>query len=45
LKVVKVLSDNEQVIEKVVETGLRGSNGKIEITSGLAEGNKVITSS
>lgn len=35
--------DGENVVEKIVKTGLRGSNGDIEILSGLNEGDKVIT--
>lgn len=31
------------VVEKIVKTGLRGSNGDVEILSGLNEGEKVIT--
>ncbi len=42
-KTVKVLSDNGAVKEILVETGLRGSDGNIEIISGLKEGDKVIT--
>ena len=41
-KIVKIL-ENEQVKEITVETGLRGSEGMIEIISGLNQGDKVIT--
>lgn len=39
---VRVL-EGEEVVEKQVETGLRGVDGNIEIKSGLSEGDKVIT--
>lgn len=42
-KVVEVLVNN-QIEEKVVEIGLRGDNGLVEIISGLNEGEQVITS-
>jgi RND family efflux transporter MFP subunit len=42
-KVVRVLV-NEQSVEKPVTLGLRGDNGLVEIVSGLAEGEEVITS-
>lgn len=32
----------EEVIEKIVETGFRGSDGSVEITSGLEVGEKVV---
>lgn len=41
-KIVRVLINGEMK-EQTVETGLRGSLGEIEITSGLKEGDKVIT--
>ena len=40
--VVRVIKDN-QIIRTKVETGLRGSDGRIEIISGLEEGQRVIT--
>jgi HlyD family secretion protein len=40
-KYVRVL-ERENVIEKQVETGLRGSDGNIEITDGLTEGETII---
>ena len=43
-KTVKILGDNNNVTEAVVETGLRGSDGNIEITSGIKEGDKIIIS-
>lgn len=42
-KFVKILSDNDKFEEKEIKTGLRGSDGKIEVLSGLEEGDKVIT--
>ncbi len=41
MKFVRVL-EGEEVIEKPVETGLRGSDGNIEIVSGLIEGARVV---
>jgi HlyD family secretion protein len=41
-KIVRVL-DGEEIIETKVITGLRGSEGEIEIISGIKEGDKVIT--
>lgn len=40
-KFVRILSD-ENITEVFVETGLRGSNGEIEILKGIKEGDKVI---
>ena len=40
-KIVKILEENN-IIEKEVEVGLRGSYGNIEILSGINEGDKVI---
>jgi multidrug efflux pump subunit AcrA (membrane-fusion protein) len=40
-KFVQVLQ-GENVAEKQVKTGLRGSDGNIEITDGLSEGDQVI---
>jgi len=42
-KTVRLLGDNNEVTEVNVQTGLRGSDGKIEILSGVNEGDKVIT--
>ena len=41
-KIVRVL-EGEKIKEVKVETGIRGSEGEIEILSGLNEGDKVIT--
>jgi len=43
-KFVKILKNDGAVEEIKVETGLRGSDGNIEIISGINEGDKVITS-
>jgi multidrug efflux pump subunit AcrA (membrane-fusion protein) len=45
-KMVKILSDEKSgaITEVAVKTGLRGSDGNIEITDGIREGDKVITS-
>jgi RND family efflux transporter MFP subunit len=45
-KYVSVLNpdDKSEVLEKKIITGLRGSDGNVEIVSGLNEGDKVITS-
>lgn len=46
IKTVRVLTvvDNKEVVtEREVTTGLRGSDGNIEITSGLGEGERVVT--
>jgi RND family efflux transporter MFP subunit len=40
-KYVQVL-ENGKIVEKTVETGLRGSDGSIEIISGLVEGESVV---
>ncbi len=42
-KYVEVLQNNNEVVRKTVETGLRGDGGVIEIVSGLNEGEEVIT--
>lgn len=44
-KYVSVLNplDKSELLEKLVITGLRGSDGNVEIVSGLTEGEKVIT--
>ena len=42
-KFVKVLTKKNEIIEVPVETGLRGSDGTIEITKGIKEGDKVVT--
>ena len=41
-KWVRIL-DNGKIEEKEIKTGIKGSNGEIEILSGLNEGEKVIT--
>ncbi len=41
-KIVRVM-ENGQVVEREVETGIKGSDGRIEITSGLKEGDTVVT--
>ncbi|MFH1173064.1 MAG: efflux RND transporter periplasmic adaptor subunit [bacterium] len=41
VKFVEVLV-NQQAQEKIVETGLRGDNGLVEITNGLTEGEEVV---
>lgn len=43
-KFVNILSEDGLVVEKKVITGLRGSDGNIEIVDGILEGDKVITS-
>jgi len=40
---VRTITDNGQIIEVSVVTGLRGSNGMTEITNGLLEGTQIIT--
>ncbi|MFA4871619.1 MAG: efflux RND transporter periplasmic adaptor subunit [Patescibacteria group bacterium] len=42
-KYVAVLGDNNQTTEKTVTIGLRGDNGLVEVISGLAKGEKVVT--
>lgn len=42
-KFVKIINENGDIREAQVETGIRGSNGEIEIISGLSEGDMVIT--
>ncbi len=41
-KIVRVLNDDGSIEERSVETGLRGSSGRIEILKGIKEGEKVI---
>ncbi|MFH1759268.1 MAG: efflux RND transporter periplasmic adaptor subunit [Patescibacteria group bacterium] len=41
-RIVRLLNNNDVVSEIMVQTGLRGSDGNIEITSGIKEGDKVI---
>ena len=41
-KAVKILNDDGNVIETEVEIGIKGSNGEMEILSGLKEGDKAI---
>lgn len=40
-KIVRIV-DGEVILDRIVETGLRGSNGNIEIISGISEGDNVI---
>lgn len=41
-KIVKILKNENTTEEREVETGLRGSDGRIEILKGIEEGEKVI---
>ena len=41
-KLVRILDENELIKQVMVETGLRGSYGEIEIIKGLEEGDRVI---
>ena len=41
-KYVEVLTDTKEVVEKKVTTGIRASNGALEILSGLSEGEEVV---
>ncbi|MEW5908090.1 MAG: efflux RND transporter periplasmic adaptor subunit [Patescibacteria group bacterium] len=43
-KIVKVLKDGNSIEERKVNTGLKGSDGNIEIIEGIKEGEKLITS-
>ncbi|MBU1046497.1 efflux RND transporter periplasmic adaptor subunit [Patescibacteria group bacterium] len=43
-KFVRILSENNQIIEKKVEIGVIGNGSLVEITEGLNEGDKAITS-
>lgn len=43
-KIVKILKDDGVIEERKVATGLKGSDGNIEIIEGINEGDKVITS-
>lgn len=43
-KIVKILKDDGAVEERKVATGLKGSDGNIEIVEGIQEGEKIITS-
>jgi HlyD family secretion protein len=43
-KFVEVLNEDGTIEKKTVETGMRSSDGRIEIVSGLKEGEKVVTS-
>jgi len=43
-KAVNILKDDGTIVEIKVKTGLRGSDGNIEILEGVSEGDKVITS-
>jgi len=40
-KIVRVI-ENNKVLEKEVEIGIRGSDGRVEVRKGIAEGEKVI---
>lgn len=42
-KIVKILNDDGTIKEIKVEVGLRGSDGNMEITEGISEGDRVIT--
>lgn len=42
-KFVKIISDDGKITEVKVTIGLRGSDGSVEITEGVKEGDKVIT--
>jgi RND family efflux transporter MFP subunit len=41
-KYVKVFTDKKEIVEKKVTTGIRASNGALEIKSGLIEGEEVV---
>ncbi|MFH1402190.1 MAG: efflux RND transporter periplasmic adaptor subunit [Patescibacteria group bacterium] len=43
-KIVRILNSNNEMEEKIVETGIRGDDGKIEILLGVEVGDKIITS-
>ena len=43
-KVLRILLDNGNIQERKIETGLRGSDGNIEITAGVQEGEQIIVS-
>lgn len=43
-KIVKILKDDGSIEERKVKTGLKGSDGNIEILEGIQEGEKIITS-
>ena len=36
------VTEDEEVVKKIVQTGIRGTDGKIEILSGLNEGDEII---
>jgi len=40
---VRIVNKKDEISEISIETGLRGSNGTIEITRGINEGDKVVT--
>ncbi|MBU4331572.1 efflux RND transporter periplasmic adaptor subunit [Patescibacteria group bacterium] len=42
-KMVQIVRDDDTITEVEVKTGIRGSDGRIEILSGVSEGYKVIT--
>ncbi|MDP3900868.1 MAG: efflux RND transporter periplasmic adaptor subunit [bacterium] len=41
-KLVRIVTDTGELEQRKVETGLRGSDGRVEITSGVSEGEKVV---
>jgi HlyD family secretion protein len=43
-KTVKILDANENVTEKNIDIGLKGSDGFVEVINGVSEGDRVITS-
>ncbi|MCK4386921.1 MAG: efflux RND transporter periplasmic adaptor subunit [Candidatus Pacebacteria bacterium] len=43
-KIVRILTENNEMEEKEVQTGIRGDGGKIEILTGVEAGDKIITS-
>lgn len=40
---VKILGDDNEMIKKDIKTGMRSTDGRVEIISGIKEGDKVIT--
>lgn len=42
-RVVRILNDDGTIREASVQTGIRGTDGKIEVLKGVSEGDKVIT--
>ena len=43
-KFARIISSDGTVKEVMIETGMRGSAGEVEVTKGVSEGDKVITS-